>query len=46
MCPKFTFIRIYHLPFRVPQEFAHYKRPERLKQFFRLFYYQLIEQGY
>jgi glyoxylase-like metal-dependent hydrolase (beta-lactamase superfamily II) len=32
--------------FKVPQEFAHYKRPERLKQFFRLFYYQLIEQGY
>ena len=32
--------------FKVPQEFAHYKRPERLKQFFRLFYYQLMEQGY
>jgi glyoxylase-like metal-dependent hydrolase (beta-lactamase superfamily II) len=32
--------------FKVPQEFAHYKRPERLKQFFRLFYYQLTEQGY
>ena len=32
--------------FKVPQEFAHYKRPERLKQFFKLFYYQLIEQGY
>src|SRR5919108_2927337 len=32
--------------FKVPQEFAHYKRPERLKQFFRLFYYQLVEQGF
>jgi glyoxylase-like metal-dependent hydrolase (beta-lactamase superfamily II) len=32
--------------FKVPQEFAHYKRPERLKDFFRLFYYQLTEQGY
>lgn len=32
--------------FKVPQEFAHYKRPERLKQFFKLFYNQLIEKGY
>ena len=32
--------------FKVPQEFAHYKRPERLKDFFKLFYYQLMEQGY
>jgi glyoxylase-like metal-dependent hydrolase (beta-lactamase superfamily II) len=32
--------------FKVPQEFAHYKRPERLKQFFRLFYYQLMQQGF
>jgi len=32
--------------FKVPQEFAHYKRPERLKDFFRLFYYQLMERGY
>ena len=32
--------------FKVPQEFAHYKRPERLKDFFRLFYYQLMEKGY
>jgi glyoxylase-like metal-dependent hydrolase (beta-lactamase superfamily II) len=32
--------------FKVSQEFAHYKRPERLKQFFKLFYYQLIEKGY
>ena len=32
--------------FKVPQEFAHYKRPERLKPFFRLFYYQLVEQGF
>jgi cyclase len=32
--------------FNIPQEFAHYKRPERLKDFFKLFYYQLMEQGY
>jgi glyoxylase-like metal-dependent hydrolase (beta-lactamase superfamily II) len=32
--------------FKVPQEFAHYKRPERLKQFYKLFYHQLIETGY
>lgn len=32
--------------FKVPQEFAHYKRPERLKQFFKLFYNQLMEKGY
>ena len=32
--------------FKVPQEFAHYKRPERLKQFFKLFYNQLIGKGY
>ncbi|MBM4261654.1 MAG: MBL fold metallo-hydrolase [Deltaproteobacteria bacterium] len=32
--------------FRVPEEFAHYKRPERLRQFFRLFYHQLAETGY
>ena len=32
--------------FQVPQEFAHYKRPERLKQFFKLFYNQLIGKGY
>jgi hypothetical protein len=32
--------------FKMPQEFAHYKRPERLKQFFKLFYNQLIEKGY
>jgi glyoxylase-like metal-dependent hydrolase (beta-lactamase superfamily II) len=32
--------------FKVPQEFAHYKRPERLRQFYKLFYYQLIEKGY
>lgn len=31
--------------FKVPQEFAHYKRPERLKQFFKLFYNQLIGKG-
>ena len=29
--------------FKVPQEFAHYKRPERLKDFFKLFYNQLME---
>jgi glyoxylase-like metal-dependent hydrolase (beta-lactamase superfamily II) len=32
--------------FKVPQEFAHYKRPERLKQFLKLFYNQLMETGY
>jgi glyoxylase-like metal-dependent hydrolase (beta-lactamase superfamily II) len=32
--------------FKVPQEFAHYKRLERLRPFFRLFYHQLAETGY
>lgn len=32
--------------FKVPQEFAHYKRPERLKSFYKLFYNQLTETGY
>jgi glyoxylase-like metal-dependent hydrolase (beta-lactamase superfamily II) len=32
--------------FKVPQEFAYYKRPERLKQFYKLFYHQLAETGY
>ncbi|HXG51675.1 MAG TPA: MBL fold metallo-hydrolase [candidate division Zixibacteria bacterium] len=32
--------------FKVPQEFAHYKRPERLRSFLKLFYHQLLEQGY
>jgi cyclase len=32
--------------FKVPQEFAHYKRPERLRQFYKLFYHQLNETGY
>jgi glyoxylase-like metal-dependent hydrolase (beta-lactamase superfamily II) len=32
--------------FKVPAEFAHYKRPERLKQFYKLFYHQLAETGY
>lgn len=32
--------------FKVPQEFAHYTRPERLKSFFKLFYNQLTETGY
>jgi glyoxylase-like metal-dependent hydrolase (beta-lactamase superfamily II) len=32
--------------FKVPQEFAHYKRPERLRQFYKLFYNQLMETGY
>ncbi len=31
--------------FVLPPEFAHYKRPDRLKNFLRLFYDQLIEQG-
>lgn len=32
--------------FKVPQEFAHYKRPERLKQFIKLYYHQLAGTGY
>jgi len=32
--------------FKVPQEFAHYTRPERLRSFYKLFYNQLIETGY
>jgi glyoxylase-like metal-dependent hydrolase (beta-lactamase superfamily II) len=32
--------------FKIPQEFAHYKRPERLRQFYKLFYHQLGESGY
>jgi hypothetical protein len=32
--------------FKVPQEFAHYKRPERLKQFYKLYFHQLAETGY
>jgi cyclase len=32
--------------FKIPQEFAHYSRPERLKSFYKLFYNQLIETGY
>ena len=31
--------------FVVPPEFAHYKAPNRLKNFLRLFYDQLIEKG-
>src|SRR5262244_1057890 len=32
--------------FKVPQEFANYKGPERLRQFYKLFYNQLMETGY
>jgi glyoxylase-like metal-dependent hydrolase (beta-lactamase superfamily II) len=32
--------------FKVPQEFAHYKRPERLQQFLKLFYHQMAQTGY
>jgi glyoxylase-like metal-dependent hydrolase (beta-lactamase superfamily II) len=32
--------------FKVPQEFAHYQRPERLRNFYKLFYNQLLETGY
>jgi cyclase len=32
--------------FKIPAEFAHYTRPERLKQFYKLFYNQLMETGY
>jgi cyclase len=31
---------------KVPQEFAHYKRIERLQPFIRLYYHQLLETGY
>jgi len=32
--------------FKIPQEFAHYTRPERLRSFYKLFYNQLAETGY
>jgi glyoxylase-like metal-dependent hydrolase (beta-lactamase superfamily II) len=32
--------------FKLPPDFAHYKRPPRLKAFLGLFYHQLIEQGF
>ncbi len=32
--------------FKIPQEFAHYTRPERLRNFYKLFYNQLMETGY
>ena len=32
--------------FKIPAEFANYKRPERLKSFYKLFYNQLMETGY
>jgi glyoxylase-like metal-dependent hydrolase (beta-lactamase superfamily II) len=32
--------------FKLPAEFAHYKRPPRLKAFLNLFYHQLLEQGF
>lgn len=32
--------------FKVPQEFAHYTRPARLRAFYKLFYNQLMETGY
>ena len=32
--------------FKVPQEFANYTRPERLKSLLKLFYNQLMETGY
>jgi glyoxylase-like metal-dependent hydrolase (beta-lactamase superfamily II) len=32
--------------FKIPEEFAHYKRKSRLKQFYKLFYNQLMESGY
>ena len=31
--------------FKVPQEFSHYRRPERLRNFLKLFYRQLIDRG-
>jgi glyoxylase-like metal-dependent hydrolase (beta-lactamase superfamily II) len=32
--------------FKVPQEFAHYQGPGRLKAFLNLFYHQLLERGF
>ncbi|MGH6767628.1 MAG: MBL fold metallo-hydrolase [Xanthobacteraceae bacterium] len=32
--------------FKVPQEFAHYTGPQRLRAFLNLFYHQLIERGF
>lgn len=32
--------------FVLPQEFAHYRRPERLKNFLKLFHNQLLERGW
>ena len=32
--------------FKIPAEFANYKRPERLRSFYKLFYNQLMETGY
>lgn len=32
--------------FKIPAEFAHYKRNPRLKVFLNLFYHQLVEQGF
>lgn len=32
--------------FEIPAEFAHYKREPRLKQFYKLFYNQLMDTGY
>ncbi|MET0691438.1 MAG: hypothetical protein ABWZ38_10435 [Candidatus Binatia bacterium] len=31
---------------KVPQEFAHYKRTDRLRPFVKLYYNQLVETGY
>lgn len=31
---------------KVPQEFAHYKRVDRLRPFIKLYYHQLLETGY
>lgn len=31
---------------KVPQEFGHYKRNERLRTFIKLYYHQLMETGY
>ena len=32
--------------FKVPQEFAHYKRPARLRQLLVPMYHQLLDRGY
>ena len=32
--------------FQTPQEFAHYRGPQRQRAFINLFYHQLLERGF